>query len=105
MAVDVRKRSRLRFADLVKVDDVEFWDIVDLPKIPVSTDDRSYQVQSNDRMDTIAVKFYGDPVLWWVIAVANDMEICPTDLNVGDLLRIPTLGFVLETLFDRVRVR
>jgi hypothetical protein len=105
MAVDVRTRSRLRFGELVVSDGVEFWDLLDLPTLAARNDDLSYQVQSHDRIDSIANKFYGDPVLWWVIAVANDMEILPTELNTGDILRIPEPNFVLESLFDNALVR
>jgi len=37
----------------------------------------------------------------WVIAVANDMEILPTDLNAGDTIRVPSPRYVLTQLFKR----
>jgi hypothetical protein len=99
MSVRVAKHSRLRFADLGVVDGIEFWDLVDLPEVPGQPDDISYQVQGGDRVDRLATRFYGDPLLWWVIASVNGMEILPTDLNEGDFIRIPAPRFVLQELF------
>lgn len=33
----------------------------------------SYEAENNDWWDTIATKFYGNPFLWWVIAMTNDV--------------------------------
>lgn len=100
MAVSVRKRSRLRFADLVTVDGFEFWNMLEPPTLLSQLDDLHYQVQMGDRIDLLSFKFYGDPILWWVIAVANDLEILPTDLNVGDTLLIPSPRYVLQVIFQ-----
>jgi len=99
VAINVALRSRLRFAQLLEIDGFTFWDTLEPPDIPEQSDDISYDVKSHDRIDLLANRFYGDPVLWWVIAVANDMEIIPTDFNVGDILRIPSPRFVLQELF------
>lgn len=102
MATIVKKHSRLRFTQILTIDGVEFWDMLDLPVIPVQPDDIQYQVQTQDRIDTLAFKFYGDSVLWWVIAYVNGMELVPNDLNVGDNLRIPSPSYVQNTLFKAV---
>ena len=81
------------------LDDVEFFDLTDYPEIPLQHDDIQYAVTGVDRIDTLAAKFYGDEVLWWVIALANDMELLPRDLNVTDVLRIPSPRYVLQELF------
>lgn len=99
MAIKVALRSRLRFTDLGTLDGLEFWDLVDLPEIPEQPDDITYQVQGGDRLDHLAVRYYGDPVLWWVLAAANDLEILPTDLNEGDFLRVPSPRYVTQELF------
>lgn len=102
MAVRVVSNSRLRFADLLIAESVEFWDLLDLPEIPVNTDDIQYQVKGGaaERIDRLATRFYGDPTLWWVIAVANSMEILPTALNEGDIIRIPSPRFVTQEVFN-----
>ena len=99
MTVRIRNKSRLQFVDLFNLDGYEFWDLSILPKIPVRLDDKRYQVQGPDRIDTLAQRFYGDPRLWWVIAVANNIEIVPTQLNEGMKLRIPSPSYVRQTLF------
>ena len=103
MAVRVARHSRLRFADLFIIDDVEHWDILDLPKIEEQQDDLRYQVKRGafERIDRIATRFYGDPRLWWVIAAANDLEVVPTDLNEGDILIIPSPRYVSQELFKK----
>jgi hypothetical protein len=101
MAAKVRQRSRLRFYDLVELDGYEFWNNSDLPEIPVQIDDQLYRVTGIDRIDLLAYRFYGDPVLWWVIAVANDIELPQVQLNEGDVIRIPSVAYVQQELFKK----
>lgn len=103
MTVKVQKSSRLRFGKLLYVGAVECWEVLDLPTFIPQTDDLQYVVVDTDRIDSLATKFYGDPVLWWVIAAANGMEIVPTALNTGDTLLIPSPRYVTQVLFNRIR--
>lgn len=102
MAVKISKNSYLRYSDLVVIDEIEFWDTVILPddKILALRDgDIDYQVMQNDRVDLLANTYYGDPVLWWVIAVANQLEDLPTGLVEGSTIRIPDPVYVKTRLF------
>ena len=99
MTVRIKKNSRLRFSPLTSVAGVEFWDFPELPDLPVQDDDIAHTVTQLDRSDLLASKYYGDPVLWWVIALANDREIFQTGLNVGEVLRIPSPRYVLQEMF------
>lgn len=99
MAVRIRRQSRLQFYPLVTLEGFEFWDFRDLPIPPKRADDLLYQVTGVDRIDTLAVKFYGAAQLWWVIAVANDWEILPTQLNVGDKIIIPSPNYIRNEFF------
>jgi hypothetical protein len=99
MANTISANSRLRFQEFVTVDGFEFWDLDDLPTIRPQTDDILYRVRQTDRIDLLANQHYGNPVLWWVIAVANDMEILPTALNIGETIRIPSPRYVTQNLF------
>jgi hypothetical protein len=99
MSTSILRNSRLNLATLMSVDGVEFWDMVDLPAYPTNKDDIKYQVTSSDRIDLMANRYYSDPSLWWVIAWANDMEIFPTDLNVGEIIIIPSTDYVKTRLF------
>jgi nucleoid-associated protein YgaU len=49
----------------------------------------SHQVSGNERLDTMAQRFYGDPSLWWQIADANPEIMDWTTLAAGQVLRIP----------------
>jgi hypothetical protein len=99
MAIQLANHSRLRFANLLTIQGVEQWNTVYLPVIQSRSDDISYQVQVADRIDLLAYQFYGDPVLWWVIADRNNMEILPIDLHPGSTIVIPSKDFVLRQLF------
>lgn len=88
----------------MELDGFEFWNLLELPTIPSQPDDTTYQVKTGDRIDLIAVQYYGDPILWWVIAVANDMEFIPTDLNVGRVLRIPSSRYIQQSFFQKANV-
>jgi nucleoid-associated protein YgaU len=95
----VAQNSRLRFGSPGEVDGIQFWDLLDLPDIPEQPDDLTYRVRGGDRIDLLANVFYGDPILWWVLASANNIEIVPTELNEGSVLRVPSPRFVQLQLF------
>lgn len=65
--------------------------------VPESYNDIYHRVQSHEvsRLDLIAAKYYRNPLFWWVIAQANDIYDPLTPLEVGTLLRIPSI----ETLY------
>ena len=104
MAIRIKRNSRLQFYALVALDGVEFWEFDPLPTVPINSADQYYQVQGGDRIDLLAQQFYGDPRFWWVIAAANDIELVPVQLNLGDKLRIPSQNFVQQRLFDNRRI-
>jgi hypothetical protein len=90
MGVRIPTKSRLQLGALINYRGVEFWDLLVLPPVPERADDIAYTVKGGDRIDLIAYRQYGNSTLWWVIAVANDLELLPVDLNVGDIIRIPS---------------
>lgn len=98
MSVRVTNHSRLLAADLREIDGVVFWDTVELPDFVPGDDDIPYVVESGDRIDLLADRFYQEPRLWWAIAWANDMENFPTDLKEGETIRIPSKTVVERTL-------
>lgn len=57
---------------------------------PKRNDDKFYEVESKyeNRLDLISYKFYGTPLLYWVIAEASEL-VDPQIVPVGTLLRIP----------------
>lgn len=101
MSTRIKKFSRLRFADLLEVGGVQFWDMVDFPVIQPQPDDIQHMVLGSDRLDTLANKYYKNPVLKFVIMLANDMELEPSDLHEGVIIRIPSPRYVLQELFEK----
>ena len=69
----------------------------EIKDIPYNTSDTYHRVQSNEvcRFDILAHKYYKNPLLWWVIAQANDIYNPFEDIPPGTLLRIPCM----ETLY------
>jgi len=43
-----------------------------------------------DYLDSLAFKYYGDPTLWWVIALVNNVGKSRMSVPPGLQLRIPT---------------
>lgn len=104
MAATLPRRSRLRFSELLVIDGFEFWDLVDYPEVPEQRDDLQYTTIQTDRLDLLAQRYYGDPIFWWVIAVANDLDLPQADLRPNLVLRIPSPRYVREVLFTKVKV-
>jgi nucleoid-associated protein YgaU len=104
MPIQVVPKSRLNFGQPRVLDGIEHFDTLNLPEIPVQTDDTQYTVVGGDHIDKLAFKFYSNAVLWWVIAVANDLELLPVDLVPGQVLRIPSARFVSLVLFNPTRL-
>ncbi len=98
MSVDIGQTSRLHFSDYKLIDGVEFWDVVDLVDYIPQTNDIEHTFIDGDRLDLIAQQYYQDPVLAWVIAWANNIELNPTDIIVGQQLLIPSIAYVRNLL-------
>jgi hypothetical protein len=59
-----------------------------IPKSAVYTQTQSYSVVIGDRLDNLAARFLGDPLLYWMIADANGAQ------NADDLTAEP--GLVIQ---------
>jgi len=69
----------------------KFYSTTFYPSIPYSDSDIFVITVKGDRLDLLANQFYGDPKLWWVIAMANkDFPQNSLTLPIGSQLRIPT---------------
>lgn len=96
MAVQIGASSRLRWHPLSTLSGVEFWDLAEYPPIEEQADDQVYTVRDADRLDTLANRYYGDPAHWWILAVANGMELVPVDLVVGAQIKVPSPRYVTQ---------
>lgn len=59
------------------------------PKIKPTDSDIYVIAQSNDRLDLLAEKYYGDKNYWWIIAVANNLNDASLYIETGKQIRIP----------------
>ena len=69
------------------------------PKIAPTDNDLYIISEVTDRLDLLANKYYGDRSLWWVIAVANNINDASFYVKEGLQLRIPSnLSQILNDL-------
>ena len=59
------------------------------PTLVPSNDDYYIIAREEDRFDLIATDFFGDPTLWWVVVMANDLPGDSMYAPPGFQLRIP----------------
>lgn len=61
-----------------------------ITNVPFSSEDIYVRTGPGDRLDTLALDFYGEVKYWWVIASANKLGLGSTAIPAGSQLRIPT---------------
>ncbi len=67
------------------------------PTIEESDSDVYIISNDTDYLDTLANKYYSDPSLWWIIALANNIGKGRLSVESGLQLRIPTnIGKILS---------
>jgi phage tail protein X len=60
------------------------------PEIPLSENDIYVYTTQGDRYDLLALNYYGDSSLWWVIASANpNVDLMTLVIPEGVQIRIP----------------
>ena len=59
------------------------------PDIKERPDDIIMEVKYGDRLDLLAVKYYKDGSLWWIIAKANALPGDSYYINLEQKIRIP----------------
>ena len=72
------------------------------PKIKPSDNDFYIISEASDRLDILASKYFGDKSLWWIIAVANNLNEASFFINPGTQLRIP--GNISTVLSDLEKI-
>ena len=60
------------------------------PEIKPSDNDVFVSSSDGDFLDTLANRYYGDPTLWWIIALANNIGNGRMSVEPGLQLRIPS---------------
>lgn len=72
------------------------------PEIPLSENDIYVISQYGDRYDTLALEFYQDSELWWIISSANNFQKGSLNITPGVQLRIPADKTSAIQLFEEV---
>ena len=74
---------------------------VKYPKIPFSNDDTYVITRKGDRLDNLALTYYNDASLWWVISITNP-NISKDTLYppIGIQIRIPSNPISIKNKFN-----
>lgn len=80
--------------DVLNPKSVRWFESFEEFNIEPSNGDFLYTVQLGDRIDRLAMKFYGSVQLWWVIAQANSIDEPAIGLHPGENIMIPSPSMV-----------
>lgn len=72
------------------------------PEIPVQDSDIYIVSNETDSLDTLAFKYYKDPTLWFIIALANNIGKGRMSIEPGLQLRIPTDVYNILSNYDNL---
>jgi hypothetical protein len=63
-------------------------------------DDKQYKIplKYRYRPDLIAMHFYGDPKLFWVLVYANNFNNTPEDFDVEVAIRVPRAERIIDLI-------
>lgn len=75
------------------------------PNIPLSDTDVIIISNEGDYLDTLSYKYYGDPTLWWVIAIVNNLGKGRLSVEPGLTLRIPVNINEIIDQFNRLNTK
>jgi len=81
-------------------DDKQMYQTVRYPEIPRSENDIYVYTTVGDRYDTLALQYYKDSSLWWVIANANgNLDKGSLTPPLGTQLRIPSNPAITQVIY------
>ena len=66
-----------------------YYETLFLPDVERRPEDIIVEIETKDRLDRIAFRYYDDSKLWWVIAAANNLGRGDWSVPAGTRLRIP----------------
>jgi len=93
MAIRLGSRYELSVVDFISFEpDGDAYPVVfyEFDELGVLTY-REYPYKQGERLDNIAMKFYGKPGYWWIIMEANPEVEDIQNITPGTLLRIPSV--------------
>ena len=97
-SVEVSAHSHLVFSSLKQYNEVVFWENPELPDINPTDFDVIHVLNIADRMDNMSSAVYGDPVLWWALALANNIRLQPLQMNPGYQFRLVDGGEISRVI-------
>jgi nucleoid-associated protein YgaU len=74
------------------------------PDIPQQDTDLYIVTNETDYLDTLSFRYYKDPTLWWIIALANNLGKGRMSVPAGLQIRIPINIQSIISEFDRINV-
>ena len=63
------------------------------PEVPITSDDIYVYTTQGDRFDVLALQYYKDSSLWWVISIANTNILPQNSLIIPEGLQIRIPAF------------
>jgi hypothetical protein len=69
-----------------------------VPNMPASANDIYIQTTSTERLDKLALNFYQDATMWWVIAAANGLGKGTLIVPQNTTIRIPDKNIVQQVI-------
>ena len=68
------------------------------PEVPITSDDIYVYTTQGDRFDVLALQYYKDSSLWWVISIANTNILPQNSLIIPEGLQIRIPAFYAEII-------
>jgi len=72
------------------------------PAIPETENDIYIIASAGDRYDKLALQFYNDSSLWWIIASSNNHQRASLNPTPGEQLRIPADAGQALKLYEEI---
>lgn len=93
--------SRTKFTTVKKrIDGKSQYNSLVLPTFSESSSDIVINVNNSTRLDVLAQQFFGDPTLWWVIALYNNIGDGSLYVKDQKYLRIPS---DIQSIYNDIR--
>jgi len=74
------------------------------PEVPITSDDIYVYSVQGDRFDVLALQYYKDSSLWWVISIANTDKLPQNSLVIPEGLQIRIPAFYARIINDFNRI-
>lgn len=81
---------------------IRYYRNVIFPEIPLNSDDIYAITTAGDRYDTLALQFYNNASLWWIIAGANNLKKDSLTVKPGMQIRIPADPSNVINLYNKL---